>query len=542
MTLSRDGIRGSSVSNGRCRVRRLRRPTEGSSDERGAVLILALVYIVAVGLVVGALSTLAMNNLNNSPKFSSSVELDSAASNMTEVAIQYVRYNPVITTSQTPGVASPLVACWGGDSIAQLPTFSNQYQIAVWCSTVWNPLLSTTREVTFYACPSSLSAAQCESSTLLESQVTFDDYPTSPLSAPIQTLCTVLCGQSMSITSWVWGASVGGSVSGIASQLSFVTEPSDTVVNTTTSAAVQVLDANGNAVAGDTVTLSENSGPTSGLVAGNGVGLSTLTAVTNTDGIASFTNLVPQSGGNYTLEAQDLPAAPAISSNFVVTKLANSISASTLPSQVLTTSSYVTPTATDLSGVPVVISLDGSSSGCSLSGGKVSFSQGAGTCVLDYYDPGNTIYGTASYQWSITVITQVFGTYSGSSSTTLINGAAYGINTTNSVGNSSSHTANGLAITTGTTLTTLTYTIETTANNTPTTSNTTFTAAVGEWTGSPGTWSQVGPTCTITGRSNKSSCTVTLSQSIPAGYSINLYSTGNQSGIKGTWTVGWSQP
>ena len=108
-----------------------------SDGDRGAVLILALVYIVAVSLVVAALSSLAMNNLNNSPKFSSTVELDSAASNMTQVAIQYVRYNPVISTSQTPNIASPLVACWGGDSIAQLPTFSNQYQIAVWCSTVW---------------------------------------------------------------------------------------------------------------------------------------------------------------------------------------------------------------------------------------------------------------------------------------------------------------------------------------------------------------------------------------------------------------------
>ncbi len=513
-------------------IARILKSRSDSNNERGAVLILALVYIIAVSLVVAALSSLAMNNLNNSPKFSSTVELDSAASNMTQVAIQFVRYNPVISTSQTPGVASPLVACWGGDSIAQLPVFSGKYQIAVWCSTVWNPLLAATRAVTFYACPSSLSAAQCENSTLLESQVTFDDYPSSPQSAPIQTLCTVLCGQSMSITSWTWGNASAGSVSGIAALMSFTTEPSDTVVQTTTSAAVTVLDANHNPVAGDTVYLSENSGPASGLV--SGVGGTVLTAVTNTSGIASFTSLVPQAGGNYTLSASD-GAARAISSNFVVSKLTNVITPASLPAQELTISAPISaPTATALSGDTVAVAVDPSSSGiCSLSGGKLSFGPSAGTCTIDYTDPGNTLYASATNQASISVIVQVNGTYSGSSSTTLVNSAVYGINTMNSVANSGTHTANGLPITTGTTLTKLTYTISAA-------SSTTFTGTVGEYTGT--TWTATGLTCTITGGSGKSSCSITLSQSISTGYSINLYSTGNHTGITGSWSVTYTQP
>jgi hypothetical protein len=508
---------------------------DSSDGDRGAVLILALVYIIAVSLVVGALSTLAMNNLNNSPKFSSTVELDSAASNMTQVAIQYVRYNPVISTSQTPNIASPLVACWGGDSIAQLPPFSNTYQIAVWCSTVWNPLLSTTRVVTFYACPISLSAAQCENSTLLESQVTFDDYPSSPLSAPIQTLCTVLCGRSMSITSWIWGSSSGGAASaaGIASKMSFTTEPSDTVVQTTTSAAVTVLDANGNPVAGDTVTLLENSGPGSGLATGT----STMTAVTNTYGIASFTNLVPQIGGNYTLKATDLQATPAVSSNFVVSKLANVITPASLPTQELTTSPPIAaPTATALSGDTVAIAVDSSSLGiCSLSGGNLTFGPSAGMCKIDYTDPGNNVYASilSGVQQSINVIVQVTGTYSGSSnSSALTDHTAYVINAAGS-GNPNSRTANGIPINTGTTLTKLTYTISGT-------NSTTFTGTVGEYTGS--TWTATGLTCTITGGSGKSSCSITLSQSISTGYSINLYSSGVHSGISGSWTVSYTQP
>jgi hypothetical protein len=519
------------------RIERVRHPQIGASrvgrSDDGAVLILALVYIIAVSLVVAALSTLAMNNLNNSPKFSSTVQLDSAASNMTQVAIQYVRYNPVISTSQASGVSSPLVACWGGDSIAQLPTFGTNDQIAVWCSTLWNPLLQKTRQVTFYACPISVLAAQCASpgNTLLEANVTFDDYPASPVSAPIQTLCTVLCGQGMTITSWIWGSSNAGSAAGVgvAKTMSFTTEPSDTVVNTTTSAAVKVLDANGNIVAGDTVALT-SSGP-------NPLDpLSTMTAVTNTNGIASFSNLVPDYSGNYSLSAAD-GQATANSSNFVVTGLANTITPGSSPSSETTTGGQTfTPTATATGGT-VTFSLDETSSDCTMNmtTGVVSFSGTAnGTCLIDYNDTGTNIYAAAKQvQVSIPVVVPVNGSYAGYSSTTLINGAAYGIDTPNSVGNGGIHTANGLAISTGTTLTKLTYTVSAT-------STTTFTAAVGEWTGTPGTWAQVGPTCTIS--TGSKTCTVTISQSIAAGYSINLYSTGNQRGITGSWTVSYTQP
>ena len=59
------------------------------------------------------LSTWATNDLNNSATFSSANSLTVAASGMTEVAMQYVRTNPLISTSQPVGVASPAVACWG---------------------------------------------------------------------------------------------------------------------------------------------------------------------------------------------------------------------------------------------------------------------------------------------------------------------------------------------------------------------------------------------------------------------------------------------
>jgi hypothetical protein len=48
------------------------------------------------------------------------------------------------------------------------------------------------------------------------------------------------------------------------------------------------------------------------------------------------------------------------------------------------------PVATAPGGT-VAITLDGSSSGCSLSGGTVSFT-GAGTCVIDFNQAGDADY------------------------------------------------------------------------------------------------------------------------------------------------------
>jgi hypothetical protein len=85
-----------------------------------------------------------------------------------------------------------------------------------------------------------------------------------------------------------------------------------------------------------------------------------------------------------------LAAAPALA----VGTNANTISASSAPGAGSTRGSY-TPTATASSGDKVVITLDKSSSGCSLSDGKVTFT-GSGTCVVDFNDPGNSTYAAAA--------------------------------------------------------------------------------------------------------------------------------------------------
>ena len=66
----------------------------------------------------------------------------------------------------------------------------------------------------------------------------------------------------------------------------------------------------------------------------------------------------------------------------------------TAPSAVAVGSAPYHPSATSNSGLPATISLDGSSTGCGLAGGVVTFTA-PGTCVLDANQPGNSEYAPA---------------------------------------------------------------------------------------------------------------------------------------------------
>src|ERR1700722_2354621 len=126
------------------------RGSRGNGDEAGAVLVLALVFLVVVGAIVGSLATWTMNDLNNTSHFTSARSLQYAANSATQVAIQSIRYNPLLGTDQTLN-ASPPSYCWGNASSPALAPIDVD-NFAVWCSTEWNPSSSNTRVVTFSTC------------------------------------------------------------------------------------------------------------------------------------------------------------------------------------------------------------------------------------------------------------------------------------------------------------------------------------------------------------------------------------------------------
>jgi hypothetical protein len=194
----------------------------GPESDRGSVLILALVYIVAISLIVGALATWALNDLNNTTHFDNASASDYAISGATEVAIQSIRYTPIVPQTAFPwtGTGTPpdVGYCWqpaspGNAYVSQVTIDSDQ--VAVWCSTVQNLASSSTRVVTLYACASSLTSSSSETAVLLAGNacqqnpaltatVAFNDYPAGDSNPLTQTCGPGDCGYGAITEEWNW--------------------------------------------------------------------------------------------------------------------------------------------------------------------------------------------------------------------------------------------------------------------------------------------------------------------------------------------------
>ena len=180
--------------------------------DRGATLILALIFIIAGGMIIAALTDLAMNDLNNTGQFAQARTLPYDASSAVEVAIQNIRYTPMVDGPNSTLTPNPPSYCWGSGPTSSI-TFPGAnagdptYSITVWCSTVQVPASQATRTVTLYACPSSSTLTQCEATPLVKAVVVFDDYPylgTGSVNLPETTTCSQFCGQGMYIESWTY--------------------------------------------------------------------------------------------------------------------------------------------------------------------------------------------------------------------------------------------------------------------------------------------------------------------------------------------------
>jgi hypothetical protein len=186
----------------------MRDTARGSTpDERGAVLVLALLLLMIGVIAIGALAFQVTNDLTISTRFQNVRSLQYAAKSATNLAIQNMRYTPMLSTSQTLN-ASPPATCWGSASTSQLASMDGEPAMAAWCSTVWTPTSANTRTVTISTCLANVSASQCAAQPLLQAVVAFDDYPPGTVSAPSSAQCQVYCGTSMVTASWVWSPQV----------------------------------------------------------------------------------------------------------------------------------------------------------------------------------------------------------------------------------------------------------------------------------------------------------------------------------------------
>ncbi len=380
-----------------------RKPPDSSSapihGERGAILILALVYIIVIGVVVAALTTWASGDLNNTGNFTSARNLDYSLSSAMEVGINNIRYTPVVGSIN----ATPPVACWGSGTYAttstptyttystyELPTStSTTYQnIALWCSTKSIPKSAVTRTVTVSACPApsaatiattwatsteiESAATSCDDAPDLQALVSFGDYDGAK-SVP---------GYGASLQDWDWSSSVQSTIlpNSIVVESSI---PEFPVANS--SYVAQALASSGDAVV---VTVSPASSCT---VSGD-----TVTFGANNTTCNIYFN--DPGGANYAAATQQ-------EQTIAVGKVANSISVTSTDATAIVGGQY-TPSASATSGDPVVVTVDSSTSpsnACSLGSGTVTF-YAAGNCILDFNDQGNTDYlAAAQYQQTITV-------------------------------------------------------------------------------------------------------------------------------------------
>ena len=376
---------GRFLSKGRSETGRASGPSDVTQqDEHGAILILALIYILTISLIVVALSTWATNDLNNSTKFSNARFVSYSATNATELAIENIRYTPLVGQNQTL-VPNPPGYCWGTSGRSTLTT--NKISITVWCSTVQNLQSGNTRTVTFSACLSTVvSGVTCAANPLLQAIVIYDDYPKSG-GTPRTTSCSLYCGTYATLQNWNWGSTASAASGLNANSITITSTPTNpTAFGTsyTPSATAASLD---------TVSI---------------VSATPLVCTMSSSGVVSFVK-----GGSCTLNFDDsgnsfFSPAAEVQQTFSVALAANSITiASSAPSNAVVGGSYI-PSATATSSDPV--SIGSTTQGvCTMSAGTVNY-VAPGTCTLTFDDSGNSIYGPAPQkQQSFNVIAIVNG-------------------------------------------------------------------------------------------------------------------------------------
>lgn len=163
--------------------------------EEGSALLIALILVLALGLVLGALATFARGALLTTTNLSSqrSIELD--ATNAVTAAMQSVRrsYTDSIYTSTAGTNCLP----------NQTPLPNDPYY--VFCVGTAAPGSLLSRQVQFYACTTSSSCITTPADQVLYAVANYDDIPEGATPAgysACSTTTTATCGVRMIVAVW----------------------------------------------------------------------------------------------------------------------------------------------------------------------------------------------------------------------------------------------------------------------------------------------------------------------------------------------------
>jgi hypothetical protein len=156
---------------------------EPRSRDAGAILVLALIFMLVGSVVVIPLAGFATTNLMVTHPFIQERQVQSAVDGATDLAIETVRY------SATQGYP-------GGTCASVTPPPLNGQTIRVDCASnaIAPPATPTeSRDVTFVACPTSDATPDCPGHDLLDATVAYSDFTPSG---------QVEVGYSASVLSW----------------------------------------------------------------------------------------------------------------------------------------------------------------------------------------------------------------------------------------------------------------------------------------------------------------------------------------------------
>jgi hypothetical protein len=280
-------------------------------------LVLALIYIVAISLIVVALADWVSNDLSNTTKFNDAAQFDSALRSVVQLGIQNIRYNPM-SAQVAPGV------CWTPDPSTGTEsghTF-NGYSVDVWCSTVQDlNNISQTRVVTLYACLSSASpsaATDCQNHPSLTAKVAFDDYyNNSP--AYLSATCTPpQCGQSATALQWTWGTIPNG----IPSPSTTTTSPPPSSTTSTTTSTTSTTTSTTSTTTTSTTTTTTSTTTTTVVTGKKLVILSQPQTFATTNSSAGTTS------GSFIIQSQTSAGVPITQSSSLTVTLSHSTNGS----------------------------------------------------------------------------------------------------------------------------------------------------------------------------------------------------------------------
>jgi Tfp pilus assembly protein PilX len=182
----------------------------GSTDhriersEQGAALVLAIVFLVAMSILVVVLANLATEASTTTSNVRDQTTIEANAESAATFAIQQERRSYSSALYRSPPTPQPCLPTYAlSGPLTQSPYHSS---FTVWCLGTQS---GSTRTVEFYVCgPSTVTATQCVShgsiNELLFASVTYVDSPGGdlPFSVSCNAQSNATCGVSMSINEW----------------------------------------------------------------------------------------------------------------------------------------------------------------------------------------------------------------------------------------------------------------------------------------------------------------------------------------------------